>query len=123
MESKEYIKGVLYNLEKGLDIAKENKNKDLEFDYKMQKEAFTQVLKDLNELEELKKVMGTPIQTLMRDLKELEKYRNEKYKHWNIFFNAKKLEYLLYLEQKGKESFMTSISEELYSKIHKHFIE
>lgn len=58
-----------------------------------------------------------------KDLEELETYRNEKYKHWNIFFNGAKLEYLLYLEQKGKESFMTSISEELFSKIKKHFIE
>lgn len=57
------------------------------------------------------------------DLEELERYRNEKYKHWNIFFNGAKLEYLLYLEQKGKESFMTSISEELFSKIKEHFLE
>lgn len=34
-----------------------------------------------------------------------------------------KIKLLLYLEQKGKESFMASISEELYSKIHKHFLE
>lgn len=54
-------------------------------------------------------------------LKKLEYYENEKYKHWNIFFNGAKLEYLLYLEKKGKESFMTSISEELYSKIKEHF--
>ena len=58
---------------------------------------------------------------LEEDLEELEQYRNEEYKHWNIFFNAKKIEYLLYLEQKGKESFKTSISEELYSKIKEHF--
>lgn len=84
---------------------------------------FEIIEKDLEDYEELLKIMGTPIEKLQKDLKELEKYRNEKYKHWNIFFNGAKLEYLLYLEQKGKESFMTSISEELYSKIHKHFLE
>lgn len=58
-----------------------------------------------------------------KDLEDLEMYRREKYKHWNIFFNGAKLEYLLYLEQKGKDSFMASISEELYSKIKKQFLE
>lgn len=87
------------------------------------RKAFKDVLKELELLEKYKRVMCEPIQALMQDLKELDTYRNEKYKHWNIFFNGAKLEYLLYLEQKGKESFMTSISEELYSKIHKHFLE
>ena len=90
---------------------------------KLETEYLKEVLKDLDELEELKKIMGTPIQDIMEKLRKLEYYENEKYKHWNIFFNGAKLEYLLYLEQKGKESFMTSISEELYSKIHKHFLE
>ena len=67
--------------------------------------------------------MGTPIQEIMEKIRKLEYYENEQYKHWNIFFNGAKLEYLLYLEEKGKESFMTSISEELFSKIHKHFLE
>lgn len=82
---------------------------------------FKQLEKALDELEELKKIMGTPIQEIMKRLKKLEYYENEKYKHWNIFFNGAKLEYLLYLEKKGKESFMTSISEELFSKIKEHF--
>ena len=56
MKSKEWIKGVLYNLEEALDCAKETKNKDLEIDYKMQKEAYNQVLKDLEELEHYRKV-------------------------------------------------------------------
>lgn len=57
MTSKEYIKGVLYNLEEALKLAKENNDKDLENDCKMQKEAYTQVLKDLEKLEILKRII------------------------------------------------------------------
>lgn len=72
MTSKDYIIGVLYNLEEILDNAKETKNKDLEIDCKMQKEAYNQVLKDLEDYEELKELMGTPIQDIMKKLKVLE---------------------------------------------------
>lgn len=68
-----------------------------------------------------KERIGKDLTAILEDLKKLEYYEYEKYKHWNIFFNGAKLEYLLYLEKKGKESFMTSISEELFSKIKKHF--
>lgn len=87
------------------------------------KECILAIIEDLDVLEKYKRVMCKPIVELMKDLEELDRYRNEKYKHWNIFFNGAKLEYLLYLEQKGKESFMTSISEDLYSRIKKHFLE
>lgn len=54
MTSKEYIQGVLYNLEEALKLAKETNNKDLEFDYEMQIKSYNQVLKDLKILDILK---------------------------------------------------------------------
>lgn len=39
---------------------------------KLETEYLKEVLKDLDELEELKKIMGTPIQEIMKKLKELE---------------------------------------------------
>lgn len=60
---------------------------------------------------------------VLKDLEVLDEYRKEQYKHWNIFFNGAKMEYLLYLEQREKGSIMESISAELYDKIKKHFSE
>ena len=123
MTSKEYIKGVLYNMEDLLKQAKTDNCKSVIIDCEDEIMHYNQIIKDLDELEEYRKIMGTPIQEIMEKIRKLEYYENEQYKHWNIFFNGAKLEYLLYLEEKGKESFMTSISEELFSKIHKHFLE
>lgn len=123
MTSKEYIKGVLYNMEDLLKQAKTDNCKSVIIDCEDEIMHYNQIIKDLDELEEYRKIMGTPIQEIMEKIRKLEYYENEQYKHWNIFFNGAKLEYLLYLEKKGKESFMTSISEELFSKIHKHFLE
>lgn len=122
MTSKEIIRNYIDSLMEQKKIEKKC-NSGLDVYCEIEITRYNQVLKDLEELEELKKIMGTPIQDISKKLKNLEYYENEQYKHWNIFFNGAKLEYLLYLEKKGKESFMTSISEELYSKIHKHFLE
>lgn len=54
MTSKEYIEGVLYNLEEALKLARETNNKDLELDCEMQIESYKQVLKDLEVLDILK---------------------------------------------------------------------
>jgi len=60
---------------------------------------------------------------VLQDLRKLEYYESEKYKHWNIFFHGANLEYLLYLEKKGKEPMLISISHELYNQIKRKFSE
>lgn len=49
--------------------------------------------------------------------------KQEQYKHWNIFFNGKTLEFLLYLEQKGHEPLMIPITSTEYQQIKDHFLE
>lgn len=99
MTSKEFIQNEIDNLEDLLENAKKDNcnvvRKECEADIKQ----YNQVLKDLEELEELKKIMGTPIQDIMKRLKVLDIIQNYAIKYDNcvcissIFYDKEVMEW------------------------------
>lgn len=74
MTSKEIIKNHIASLKEQAQIEKEQKTGN-EVYCETDIEQYNQVLKDLDELEELKKIMGTPIQDIMKRLKVLDQLK------------------------------------------------
>lgn len=54
------------------------------------------------------------IECIMEDIRD---FKEEMYKHWNLFYNGKTGQYIIYLE-KNRKSDMIEIGKELYYKIH-----
>lgn len=73
MKSKEVIKKEIEGRKKTLERAEKYGFQELAEQCKEDITKYNQILKDLDELEKLKNLMGTPIQDIMKRLKRLEK--------------------------------------------------
>lgn len=82
MTNKKFIKSQIGCLEEQIKIEKEIMSGN-EIFCEEEIKKYNQVLKDLEELEELKKIMGTPIQDIMKRLKVLDIIQNYAIKYDN----------------------------------------